>query len=120
MTLIVAVGCTSRVPTSWESEYAKPNFMDQCKDGSPEPFCGCVWDEMVKTVDWDVYTKFDKQQAEAKSSKDIPALPSGIEKAVEKCSKRYSESESGTTTTEKSSTATTEADEATSTTKKSG
>ena len=94
--------------------------MDQCKDGSPEPFCGCVWDEMVKTVDWDVYTKFDKQQAEAKSSKDIPALPSGIEKAVEKCSKRYSESETGTTTTEKSSTATTEADEATSTTKKSG
>ena len=90
-------GCTSRVPTSWDSEFAKPNFMGQCTEGSPKSFCECVWDIMVDTVDRDVYKEFDGAQASAKSAKDIPALPSGIESAVEKCGKKFNGEPSDTT-----------------------
>jgi hypothetical protein len=97
--LVALAGCTSRVPTSWDSEYAKPNFMETCDDGSSKPFCTCVWDEMVKTVDWDVYTKFDKDQAAVEEGEKVPALPAGIEKAVDKCSKKFASGETDSTTT---------------------
>lgn len=103
--MVGAVACSTHVPTSYESELAKPNFVDQCvKAGSPKSFCVCVWQEIVDTVPWDEYTKYDKAQAEAKNSDDIPELPKGIKAATNTCAKRVNDAADPTTTTsEKSS-----------------
>lgn len=105
--LIVAVmalvtGCGSPVPTDWNSESAKPNFMTGChtEGGATKSYCECVFAKMSKTVEWSTYTEFDSAQAEAKSDKDIPPIPSGIKAAMTGC--KNTEEAGDTTTTDKS------------------
>lgn len=100
--MAIATGCGTDVPTSWDSATAKPNFMTGChtEGGATKSYCECVFAKMSKTVDWSDYTEFDSAQAEAKSDKDIPAIPSGIKAAMNGC--KNTEDAGSTTTTEKS------------------
>lgn len=99
-------GCSQHIPRAYTDKYAKPNFMGQCVKGSPPKFCECVWAKIVKTIPWDEYSKFDAAQAKAKSDKDIPDLPKGIQTAVTQCADQMNGETTTTTKSESKSTTT--------------
>lgn len=102
MGLLFLAGCAD-VPNNY-NERAEKNYMVGCEDGSSKEYCGCVWDQLEKTVPWGDFNKFDNDQQTADEEKREIKVPAGIQKAFDTCIDN--ESGASTSSTEQQTTTT--------------